>query len=290
MQTRGLVRRLMIAAGCAFLLGLAGCGGGGGGGGGGGAVFLPGAGTPEPAPAPAPVAGGQVIGTSLKSTATNATYPVQIYLPAGYDTASTYPAIYLTDGDAVFNRGVSRFKNFTDILEKAGKKAIVVGIGGTERRNTDYLPPGATAYHEFLTRQLVPYVESNYRANPARRMLSGLSNGGVFVACAFFIEGASQFTFQYFFSSETPFNGPASGDIDLLESNMFASSGAKDVPVTLLLGYGTGTTAGPVITAMYDKIAKRNYKGLQLSLKAYPGGHTPMDLPSFEDIVAQFID
>jgi hypothetical protein len=60
--------------------------------------------------------------------------------------------------------------------------------------------------------------------------------------------------------------------------------------VTLLLGYGIGNVGGTVITAMYDQIASRNYKGLQLSVKGYPGGHTPMDLPSFEDIVARFID
>jgi len=112
----------------------------------------------------------------------------------------------------------------------------VVGIGGTDRRNTDYLMPGATAYHDFLTRELVPYVESNYRADPARRMLSGLSNGGVFVALAFFMEGAGQFTFQYFFSSEAPVNG-ARDQINPLESQMFASSSARDIGPAFLRGH-----------------------------------------------------
>jgi hypothetical protein len=290
MQTRLTARRSMLSAGCAALLALAsGCGGGGGSGGGALLPLPPAAGTP-PAPPPSNSA-GRVVNASLKSASTGATYAVQLYLPSGYDSSTaTYPTIYITDGDAVFNENVSRFKNFTDILEKAGKKAIVVGIGGSARRNTDYLPPGATAYHDFLTRELVPYVESNYRANPAKRMLSGLSNGGVFVACAFFMEGASQFTFQYFFSSETPFNGPAESAIDALESQMYASSSTREIPVTLLLGYGVANVGGTVITAMHDKIASRNYKGLQLSVKGYPGGHTPMDLPSFEDIVARFID
>ncbi|SEU14758.1 hypothetical protein SAMN05443580_11855 [Variovorax sp. OV084] len=288
METRGILRRLMFTAGCALLLELSGCGGGGGGGGGGAAV-LPVA-PVVTTPPPANTSSGRVVSISMKSDATGATYPIQFYLPAGYDSAtSSYPAIYITDGDAVYNNSVTRFKNFTDILEAAGKKAIVVGIGGTARRNTDYLMPGAKAYHDFLTGQLVPYVESNYRANPAKRMLSGLSNGGIFVACAFFMEGASQFTFQYFFSSEAPFNG-AHDQIDPLESQMYASSSGRDIPVTLLLGYGIGNVGGTVITAMYDQIASRNYKGLQLSVKGYPGGHTPMDLPSFEDIVARFID
>ncbi|WP_157755071.1 alpha/beta hydrolase [Variovorax boronicumulans] len=244
-----------------------------------------------PTPPPADTGRGRVVQASVKSEATGATYPLHIYLPSGYDGATTtYPAIYITDGDAVFNQSVTRFQNFTDILEKAGKKAIVVGIGGTARRNTDYLMPGAKPYHDFLTDQLVPYVESNYRANPAKRMLSGLSNGGVFTLIAFFTEGAAgKFTFQYFFPSDPPVKG-ASAQLEPLESQMYANSSTREIPVTLLLGFAAANTGGPEITALHDKIAAHNYKGLLLSVKGYPGGHTPMDLPSFEDIVARFID
>ncbi|WP_395347567.1 alpha/beta hydrolase [Variovorax sp. UC122_21] len=290
MQLHRMFRRFTWALAAAFVLGLAACGGGGGGGGGGGLPLLPPA-SNDPPPAPPPSSTSRVINATLKSNANGDTYPIQIYLPAAYDGGSaSYPAMYLTDGDASFNLGVSRFKNFVDILERQGKKAIVVGIGGTAHRNTDYLPPGSTAYHTFVTRELVPYVESNYRANPARRMLSGLSNGGIFVASAFFMEGSGQFTFQYFFSSEAPFNGPVAAQVDQLEKQMYADAATRDVPVTLLLAYALNNTGGPTITAMHDKIASRNYKGLKLSLKGYAGGHTQMDLPSLEDIAARFIE
>lgn len=288
MQFHRMFRRFTLALAAAFALGLAACGGGGGGGGG-GLPLLPPV-TNEPPPPP-PSSTSRVINATLKSNANGATYPIQIYLPAAYEGgSSTYPAMYLTDGDASFNLGVSRFQNFVDILEQRGKKAIVVGIGGTARRNTDYLLPGAAAFHDFVTRELVPYVESNYRANPARRMLSGLSNGGIFVASAFFMEGSGQLTFQYFFSSEAPFNGPVAAQVEQLEKQMYADAAARDVPVTLLLAYALSNTGGPTITAMHDKIASRNYKGLKLSLRAYPGGHTQMDLPSLEDIAARFIE
>ncbi len=288
MQLHRMFRRFTGAMATACVLGLAACGGGGGGGGG-GLPLLPPV-TSEPSPPP-PSSTARVVNVTLNAKANGDSYPIQIYLPAAYDGGtSTYPAMYLTDGDAKFNSGVSRFQNFVDILERQGKKAIIVGIGNTAHRNTDYLPPGSTAYHDFLVRELVPYVESNYRANPARRMLSGLSNGGVLVASAFFMEGAGQFTFQYFFSSEAPFNGPAAGPLEQLESRMYANSSTRDIPVTLLLAYAANNTGALTITTMHDKIASRNYKGLQLSLKAYPGGHTPMDLPSLEDIAARFID
>ncbi|MCW5238788.1 alpha/beta hydrolase-fold protein [Verminephrobacter eiseniae] len=166
----------------------------------------------------------------------------------------------------------------------------MVGIGGTARRNTDYLMPGAKPYHDFLIGQLVPYVESNYRANPAKRMLSSLSNGGVFTLIAFFSESAvGKFIFQYFFSSDPPVKG-ASAPLDPLESQMYTSSSTREIPVTLLLGFAVVNVGGPEITAMHDKIAARNYQGLKLSVKGCEGGHTPMDLPSFQDIVARFID
>jgi predicted alpha/beta superfamily hydrolase len=291
MQAHQAFRRFVSTLAVALVLGLAACGGGGGGGGGGAALPILPPTTGQPS-TPPPTSAGQVIDITIKSDATGASYPIQVYLPAGYASATkTYPTMYVTDGDATFNLNVSRFRNFVDILEKQGKKAIVVGIGGTARRNTDYLPPGSTAYHGFLVRELVPYIEAKYRADPARRMLSGLSNGGVFVLSAFLLEGASQFSFQYFFSSEAPVNTPPNDTaIAELDAQMYAASGTREVPVTLWLAYGINNTGGPIISAMYDKIAAHKYKGLQLSLKPYPGGHTPMDLASFEDIVATFTD
>lgn len=110
-------------------------------------------------------------------------------------------------------------------------------------------------------------------------------------ASRFLLEGASQFTFQYFFSSEAPFNTPSTATaLAELDKQMHAARSTRDVPVTLWLAYGINNTAGPVVSAMYDKIASHNCKGLQLLLKSYPGAHTPMDLPSFEDIVARFTD
>jgi predicted alpha/beta superfamily hydrolase len=42
-----------------------------------------------------------------------------------------------------------------------------------ERRQT-YNMPGARDFLDFLTRDVIPYVESNYRADPRKRVLSGL--------------------------------------------------------------------------------------------------------------------
>jgi hypothetical protein len=200
----------------ALVLVMSSCGGGGGGGGGGGAM-LPIAAVPatappaepppappaaepppptEPAPPPTepappaeqpPPATSRVVSDTITSAKTGATYPIDIYLPASYDGGSaSYPVIYAMDGDAIFNPPGSRFANFKDILDKRGTQAILVGIGGSARREQDYTLPGARPYHDFLTLELVPFIETRYRADVKKRLLTGLSLSGSMAGIALF--------------------------------------------------------------------------------------------------------
>ena len=80
---------------------------------------------------------GSVTSATITSTHTGATYPLYIYLPASYAGGSkTYPVIYATDGDAGFPPD-GRFENLKRILQRRRIDAILVGIGGTTRRNKD---------------------------------------------------------------------------------------------------------------------------------------------------------
>jgi hypothetical protein len=81
-----------------------------------------------------------------------------------------YPVIYATEGDAPYGTAsggagspvtaVSRFDVFRQIMQRRGTQAILVGIGGTDRRNTDFLLPTALAYRDFIEKELVPRIES----------------------------------------------------------------------------------------------------------------------------------
>ena len=270
-----------------LVIALAGCGGGGGGGS--SLPVVPPTTQPTaPATPAAPSSASRIENTTLQSASTGALYSIQIYLPPGYDAAATatYPTIYVTDGDARFNLGESRFSNFANILERLGKKAVLIGIGGTSRRNSDFLPPGDQNYHSFLTSELVPLVESKYRADPAKRMLSGLSNGGIFTASAFFMEASAQLVFRYFLAFEGDY-GPYSRS---QEQRMFELVGNREIPATILLAYGSTSGGATPASSLSGQLTARNYKGLQVILAGYPGGHTPMDLPAFEDAVHRFVD
>ena len=157
---------------CAASAVLTGCGGGGAGDG------------------AAPTASGQVINSTIKSVSNGNTYPIQVFLPESYATSTTVlPVIYATEGVAPYggaNR--SRFDTFKEVMQRRGTQAVLVGVGGTAWRGTDFLMPGATKYLDFLVKELAPTVESQYRIDRKRRALSGLSHGGYFVLAALILE------------------------------------------------------------------------------------------------------
>lgn len=129
------------------------------------------------------------------------TYDIFVKTPADYDSDSAakkhYPVIYLNDGPYTFQvaSGVTHLPMNVGKLEQA----ILVGISfahgenGMDSRVRDltqtedkdwkrYKTGGGPAYLDFIEKEVLPFVESYYRADPARRTLAGQSLGGSFGA------------------------------------------------------------------------------------------------------------
>lgn len=130
-------------------------------------------------------------------------------------TPERWPVVYVLDGNWYFGL-------VTDTLRRMAwcggtTDAIVVGIGYPEpedpieafrlsftRRNHDLTPvpdpaidqqmearhglpcPSGDAanFHRFIQHELIPLIERDYRADPARRLLAGHSYGGLFATYA----------------------------------------------------------------------------------------------------------
>lgn len=123
--------------------------------------------------------------------------PFHIYvrLPQGYqDNTASYPIVYLLDGDSLFPILASNhlFLTYDDELPEA----IIVGIAygsfdpAINHRGYDFTPDssdakkgqgGAENFHQFLQHELIPVVESHYRADSTKRVLFGQSYGGTMV-------------------------------------------------------------------------------------------------------------
>lgn len=129
-------------------------------------------------------------------------FHLHVQLPAGYgESEARYPIVYVLDGGVLF----PIFSPLQQLLEIDGlaEGAIIVGIsygtGRTEdgnRRGTDFTAPskeraeygGAGAFLRVLEKEIVPLVESGYRADSGKRYVYGQSLGGQFAIYAAMVE------------------------------------------------------------------------------------------------------
>lgn len=146
--------------------------------------------------------------------------PLEIWLPPSYDSKpeNRYPVLYMHDGQNLFDPTQSHYSKtdwgvdeaMTDLIE-AGKvrEAIVVGAWSTTRRNPEYFPQKAASaenadrfktdwpefnldeleadqYLKFMTAELKPYIDQNFRTLPGRddTFVMGSSMGGLISAYA----------------------------------------------------------------------------------------------------------
>ncbi|MBX3654564.1 MAG: alpha/beta hydrolase [Ramlibacter sp.] len=232
---------------------------------------------------------GQVTSFTLKSAENGYVYTVQVFVPASYATGTaTLPAIYATEGDAPYGGSQSRFEVFRSLMQRHGTQAILVGISGTERRTVDFLLPGAQAYVNFIARELAPAIERQYRADPARRALSGLSHGGYLVVAALVLEGtAGHLSFSHYLSTDSSF-GAHPGVAAFLDFEKQLDTAGNPLPATLFLA-GSTVANGPVVVApLYAQMASHNHPGLTLLTAQYNTTHVGSDAPAFEEALTRF--
>lgn len=136
---------------------------------------------------------GEII--EIQSRILNEKRTLNIYLPPGYDPKDTlkYPVVYLLDGSAdedfIHVVGLYQFTAFEWI--NIAPKSIIVGIATVDRRRDFTFPTTIDAdkkkyptsghsenFIQFLEKELVPYMEKNYRTNEAKTLI-GQSLGGL---------------------------------------------------------------------------------------------------------------
>jgi predicted alpha/beta superfamily hydrolase len=142
---------------------------------------------------------------SLRSQVTSRAYDLYVYVPSKWTAGTRYPVLYLLDGQWDFKLLTSIQGGL--LYDKFVPDVIIVGITYSgpnanydSLRAVDYTPkaspsnPGSgqgAKFLSFLETELIPFVESNYPADPARRALMGASLGGLFTLYAMYTSRAS---------------------------------------------------------------------------------------------------
>lgn len=275
------VRRTLLSVVLALGAAMSGCGGG----------------SPGPVDTQPPVETiGQVVLSSARAAQSGVTYDIRTFLPASYPGGTALlPAIFVTEGDAPYgisNSGSgavkSRFDVFKESMQRRGTQALLVGISGTARRGTDFLLPGAAQYVDFIAKDLAPSIERQYRADPKRRALSGLSHGGYFVVAALVLEGsAGTLSFSHYLSTESSI-GAHSDLAAYLEFEKQLDAAGKPVAATLFLAGARGSNGPAVVYPLYAQMASHAHPGLTLLKAEYDTTHVGAELPAFEEALTRF--
>lgn len=225
---------------------------------------------------------------SMVSAQTGYPYTVDVWLPPGYATGmATYPVVYATDCEY-------RYDTLSSVLavraHRGATATLLVNIcaGNTSQRFIDYTMPGAAKYFAFLTRELIPYVETNFRTNASKRVLTGHSLSGELVMYALYLEDPAHRFFtsivseegSFWFDGASTYQGDQFAPAVTMETAMFNAS--RSLPIDLVMA-GDTTGNDPHVTFLYNTIAGQQFQNLRLVHKTYMLGHVPMDSPAFAD-------
>ena len=220
----------------------------------------------------------------LESTATGRSYDIYVRLPDDYtqDQKQKYPVIYSLDGQWDFKMldsiyGGLHYDGFIPEI-------IIVGITYSGEnadyealRAMDYTPVqdayfqgsgDAPLFFAFLKEQLIPFIETNYRADPSQRILMGSSFGGTFTLYAMFTE-PTLFTGYLAASPAVPF-----GNRFAFKQEADYAKSHKDLPVRLFLCVGEVESLRYPVEDFMQILQERNYTGLVMETQTISGeGH-----------------
>jgi predicted alpha/beta superfamily hydrolase len=208
-------------------------------------------------------------GTEVRSIASRATgdaYDIYVLLPPGYgEGRALYPVLYHPDAFYTFGAMADLARN----LQGSGQVRPFILVGISEgvgwdspetHRGRDFTT-GASAYLAFLREELVPFVESAYRADPRQRAFHGASLGALFGAVVLL---QAPDTFQAYILSSPAF--PVADEVILKKENERARVG-KDLPARVFLTIGSEEAA---LVSSFDQFCRqlRNhaYRGLELTV------------------------
>lgn len=226
---------------------------------------------------------GSVDQRVLSSSYAKQNYRLSIYLPAEYKTSNKrYPVVYLPDASVTF--GIAN--NLADllILGKEIPPVIIVGVDSgavllgefLDNRYRDYTPTKsdqfptsgeAEKYEAFLTSELIPYIDSNYRTDRSDRVLATYALSGVMGT-------------HLLFKEDQPFNRYLLSQPKLwwdkgviFDTEKQYAANHQSLPVKLYTAVGTADDQR-YISAWEEFVAvmgTRNYQGLEKHTAVFEG-------------------
>ena len=211
-------------------------------------------------------------------------YEARIWLPPSYPESPKrhYPILYMPDGDYCFGMAVDVARYL--IRGKLVPDMIVAAVGygsdrppeegGLDMRSRDLAPfvtdfspePRGEAFRLFLEQELVPFVESTYRADPDLRAFYGFSLGGLF---GLYVMLQSPDLFRRYILVSPALTPSTSQIIDQAEA--FVASEAKH-PLSLYACVGELELFVPLFTRLIEVLDRQTKATLRFEWEIFPRG------------------
>jgi len=212
-------------------------------------------------------------------------YQLAVWLPESYaSTDKRYPVIYLLDGDLDFGMATSLhpLMSFFDQIPEM----IIVGIGYhrslaevVQLRELDFKipevqdePPDSHAdlFLAAMKRELIPFIEANYRTDPSERILYGYSSSGFFAIYAL-VNEPDLFRRYLAGSPDTDLSCPY---LRAHDENLASRDSKTPIDLYLTVGELENGAMQSSVAKFNDLVAfiqAKSYPGLRVVSQIYPG-------------------
>lgn len=208
---------------------------------------------------------------SLQSSETGRNYDLYIRVPSDLKSGKKYPVLILLDGQWDFKLLDSIHGGL--FYDKYIPEMVIVGITYSgenpnydELRAMDYTPNvrkdvkgsgDASKFLQFIKKDVLPLVESDYNGDPTRRILMGSSLGGLFTLYAMFTEPI----LFYGYVAAAP--AVSYNNFSFEQEKQFFEK-HKDLPIRLYIGVGDSEGLTEPVKKFIEIVKSRNYKDLKL--------------------------
>lgn len=235
-------------------------------------------------------------------------FNISVQLPEAYNKDSTpsFPVVYITDANFHFPMLAATLKQY----ERGGllPPVILVGIGYKSfelmdsLRVRDYMYPAALPSDEmnaagggknfvtFITEQLIPYIDSNYRTNKSDRCLAGHSFGGYFSLYALLNQVENKRSDFNNFIAASPSLWYHDFYLDRLSAQLKTMPANDTLHIFLSVGGSEDSTWSiEPVKKLAKSIEQGSFKNIQMDYKIYNNlGHMDVAQLSFIKGLQQF--
>ena len=206
---------------------------------------------------------------TLQSKQVGLSYRIGVATPPGYNASGTpYPAVFALDGSYYL-------QTFREWFFQDDSDIIIVAVLNSNRRNIDYMPPnnctmgggGHSAFLQFLTLELLPYLDENYNIDPLLRLLFGHSHGGSFVFYTLFSDHGENFPFLLSTDASIGCNLPYFQDLARRYSLV------NDSLRVVIYAAGASQGNAEVVRSFMHNYVTNDYEGLVAKYEEFQGSH-----------------